>query len=120
MGGLYIESASRRHQYNGRSVSNRLVIAEGALLEEILDGTYPLWNEGLTRRAYRQWNAAQMLTPWGRAHLHRFALVDEQDRLLASAKRYRYDVRLDGRDAWMCGFGAVFTPPDRRGHGHAA
>jgi GNAT superfamily N-acetyltransferase len=97
----------------------RLVLAEGALLADILDHTYPVWNEGLTRAAYGRWNAAQMRTPWGRDHLHRFALVDEAGRLLASAKRYLYDMRLDGRDGSMCGLGAVFTPPERRGHGYA-
>ena len=98
----------------------RLVLAEGVLLEQILDSTYPLWNEGLTRAAYGRWNDAQMRTPWGLAHLHRFALVDDEGRLLASAKRYRYDVRLDGRDGWMCGLGAVFTPLELRSRGYAA
>jgi hypothetical protein len=97
-----------------------LVLAEGDLLEQILDATYPVWNEGLTRAAYGQWNAAQMRTPWGRERLHRFALVDARGRLLATAKRYRYDARLDGRDVLICGFGAVFTPVEQRGHGYAA
>ncbi len=96
-----------------------LVLAEGDLLEDILDGTFPLWNEGLTRAAYGRWNAAQMRTSWGAEHLHRFALVDEQGGLLASAKRYRYHARLDGRDGWTCGLGAVFTPPAQRGRGYA-
>lgn len=96
-----------------------LSLAEGDLLEQILDSTYPLWNEGLTRAAYGRWNAAQMRTPWGLEHLHRFALVDDEGRLLASAKRYRYDMRLDSKDGWMCGLGAVFTPPDQRGRGYA-
>jgi GNAT superfamily N-acetyltransferase len=97
----------------------KVVIAEGPLLEQILDITYPVWNEGLTRAAYAQWNGAQMKTPWGRTHLRRFALVDGTGTLLASAKRYQYDVRIDGRDGWMCGIGAVFTPPARRGRGYA-
>ena len=96
-----------------------VVVAEGALLEHILDLTYPVWNEGLTRAAYGQWNIAQTKTPWGRTHLHRFALVDDSGNLLASAKRYRHDLRLDGRDGWMAGFGAVFTPESVRGRGHA-
>jgi hypothetical protein len=97
-----------------------LVVAEGELLEQILDATYPVWNEGLTRAAYGQWNAAQMRTPWGRERLHRFALVDPRGRLLATAKRYRYDARLDGREVSICGLGAVFTPVEERGHGYAA
>lgn len=97
----------------------RLIVAEGPLLEQILDLTYNVWHEGLTRRAYSQWNTAQVRTPWGREHLHRFALLDDNGHVLASAKRYRYDIRLDSRDGWMSGIGAVFTPPDRRGHGYA-
>jgi GNAT superfamily N-acetyltransferase len=96
-----------------------LVIAEGALLDQILDNTYPVWNDGLTRAAYGQWNNAQMKTPWGRQNLQRFALLDDSGRLLASAKRYKLDVRLDGRDGWMAGIGAVFTPEPLRGRGHA-
>jgi predicted N-acetyltransferase YhbS len=97
-----------------------VVAAEGALLEQILDVTFPIWHEGLTRAAYGQWNAAQLKTPWGREHLHRLALVADDGTLLASLKRYRYDVRIDGRDGWMCGLGAVITPPAQRGHGYAA
>jgi GNAT superfamily N-acetyltransferase len=96
-----------------------LVVAEGPLLEHILDLTFPVWNEGLSRRAYSQWSRAQMRVEWARDRLHRFALVDAGGRLLASLKRYRYDIRLDGHDGWMCGLGAVFTPPDQRGHGYA-
>jgi GNAT superfamily N-acetyltransferase len=96
-----------------------LVVAEGALLDRIFDNTCPIWNEGLTRAAYGQWNMAQLKTPWGSRHLQRFALLDEQGNLLASAKRYRHDVRIDGRDGWMAGIGAVFTPPEARGRGHA-
>jgi predicted N-acetyltransferase YhbS len=97
-----------------------LVVAQGDLLEQILDLTTSVWSEGLSRAAYGQWNAAQAKTPWGRRHLQRVALVDDAGRLLSTAKRYRQDVRLDGRDGWMCGIGALFTPPHVRGHGHAA
>jgi len=97
-----------------------VVPAQGALLDRILDGTFETWHEGLTRPAYGRWNAAQLRTPWGRDHLQRFALVDPAGRLLASAKRYRYDVRLDGQPGWMAGIGALFTPPDQRDKGYAA
>ena len=98
----------------------RVVTADGELLERVLDSTYPVWNEGLSRRAFSQWNAAQMRTPWGRQRLTRFALLDDRGQLLASLKRYRYDIRIDGRESWMCGIGAVLTPPEHRGRGHAA
>ena len=97
-----------------------LVVAQGALLEQVLDLTFPVWNEGLTRTAYAQWNAAQLKTPWGRQHTQRLALVDEAGELLSTAKRYRFDARIAGREGILAGIGAVFTPPDLRGRGHAA
>jgi GNAT superfamily N-acetyltransferase len=97
-----------------------IVPAENDILERILDATFPIWNEGLSRAAYGQWNRAQLLTPWGRRHLQRFASLDEGGRVIATAKQYRFDVRVGGREGWMCGIGAVFTPPEHRGRGHAS
>jgi len=98
----------------------RLVVAEGELLERVLDSTYPVWHDGLTRRAYSQWSAAQLRTPWGRERLTRFTLLDADGALLSSLKRYRYDVRIGEDEGWMCGIGAVFTMPEHRGRGYAA
>ena len=95
-----------------------VVPATGALLEQILDETFPLWGEGLSRAGYARYNLAQLRTPWGASHLHRVALVDETG-WLATAKRYRLRARLDGQDLAMVGLGAVFTPARRRRQGHA-
>jgi GNAT superfamily N-acetyltransferase len=97
-----------------------IVPADGDILARILDGTFQIWNEGLSRTAYEQWNRAQRRTPWARQHLQRYASVDDRGRVLATAKLYRFDARVGDRDGWMCGIGAVFTPPDHRGHGHAS
>jgi predicted N-acetyltransferase YhbS len=115
---LYIGGRVDWQQYNDGLLMH-LVRADGPLLDRILDHTYPLWNEGLTREAYGKWNAAQLRTPWGADRLHRFALLDDDGTLMASAKRYRFDVRLDGRPMQMAGIGAVFTPVEQRGRGHA-
>lgn len=98
----------------------RVVLADGPLLERILDDTFPVWHEGLSREAYSKWNQGQLRTPWGREHLQRFALLDDERGHVASLKRYRHPVRVDGRDGWMCGIGAVFTVPEHRGAGHAS
>jgi predicted N-acetyltransferase YhbS len=95
-----------------------LVRATGALLEELFDQTYPLWGDGLSRRAYAQWNNAQEQTDWGRTHLQRLALVDN-GRVLATAKRYDLLLTIDGRDVPTVGIGAVFTPAPLRNQGHA-
>jgi len=96
-----------------------VVGASGALLEEILDETFPVWGEGLQREAYGRYNRAQLATSWGAGHLERVALVDD-GRLLATAKRYELDAIIDCRPVKMLGLGAVFTPEARRGRGHAA
>src|SRR5437763_2652504 len=95
-----------------------LVPAEGPILAAILSSTYDIWNEGLDRFAYARYYAAQLSTAWGKQRLRRWALVDGST-VLASAKDYRFDARLDGRAIRVLGVGAVFTQPAHRGRGHA-
>jgi predicted N-acetyltransferase YhbS len=96
----------------------QLIVADPGRQEEIMDGTYPIWGEGLSRSAYSAWNRAQLATPWGRDHLRRVALVDAET-LVASAKRYDFQARLGTETAPILGIGAVFTPVPLRGRGHA-
>lgn len=95
-----------------------VTVADPALHEQILDETYPVWGEGLTRQAYGTWNRGQMSTPWGRTHLERVALVDA-GRMLSSAKRYHFDAVISGVRERVVGVGAVFTPTSSRNQGHA-
>jgi predicted N-acetyltransferase YhbS len=96
-----------------------VVAATGDLLEQILDQTFPVWGEGLDRDAYGRYNRAQHSTPWGASNLRRFALVDDDERLLASAKRYDLVASVDGQPVRLLGLGAVFTPEAHRGRGYA-
>jgi len=91
---------------------------DAVLLARILEWTYPIWNEGLSFDGYVRWNTVQARTPWGGQHLCRVALVDG-DTILASAKRYDLEARLDGQPLRVLGIGAVFTPESQRGDGHA-
>ena len=95
-----------------------LTVADPAVHEEVLDLTYPVWGEGLTRQAYGAWNRGQMSTPWGRTHLERVALVDD-GQLVSSAKRYYFDAMVGDARERILGVGAVFTPTNLRGRGHA-
>ncbi len=95
-----------------------VVSATGPILDHILDSSHALWGEGLSRKAYAQFNVSQLATRWGRSHLDRVALV-EKGRVLSSAKRYTLELSIDGRAARALGIGAVFTPPDLRGRGFA-
>jgi len=95
-----------------------LVPAEGRILDAILDASFVIWHDGLTRPRYARFYQAQRLTTWGAEHLGRWALVDGQE-VLASAKEYALRGVLDGRAVEVVGIGAVFTQPARRGHGYA-
>jgi GNAT superfamily N-acetyltransferase len=99
-------------------VSLRVVPAVGAVLERILDDTYPTWHDGLNRQNYGRYWTAQRKTAWGEAHLDRVALQDGLH-VVASAKRYDLSLRLDGRIRRVMGIGAVFTAPPFRGRGAA-
>lgn len=96
----------------------RVVPAVGEVLERVLDDTFSLWNDGLTRAHYARLWEAQLKTPWGAAHLDRVALVDGPH-IVSSAKRYDLSLRLDGRIRRALGIGAVFTAPAYRGRGAA-
>jgi predicted N-acetyltransferase YhbS len=85
----------------------------------ILDATYDLWHDGLSRDAYARLWRAQRATPYGRQYLTRWALTDG-DTVLSSAKLYRFGATLDGRSVNVAGIGAVFTPAAHRGRGHAS
>lgn len=95
-----------------------VVPATGAVLEQVLNDTFALWNDGLTREHYAKAWAAQLKTAWGRTHLDRVALVDGPH-VMCSAKRYDLSLRLDGRIRRVLGIGALLTPPAHRGRGCA-
>jgi len=97
----------------------RIEELDDAALEQVLDETWPIWGDGLSRKAYGQWNLAQTRTPWGREHLQRVGLV-EGGAVVASAKRYLFDAVLDGQPVRVLGIGAVFTSEAHRGQGLAA
>lgn len=92
--------------------------AHAGLYREILTSTFPVWHEGLSFEAYARWNQVQLRTPWGASHLRRVALV-EGNTLLASAKWYDLQARLDGQAVRLLGIGAVFTPESQRGRKRA-
>ena len=99
-------------------MSLQIVPATGAILERILDDTFTIWHDGLSRESYGKSWAAQIRTPWGAAHLDRIALVDG-GHVVSSAKRYDLSLRLNGRIRRVLGIGAVFTAPAYRGRGGA-
>jgi ribosomal protein S18 acetylase RimI-like enzyme len=94
------------------------VPAEGAILERILDTTYPVLNQGLSRQAFARFDLAQRKTAWALRHQRRFALVEGND-VLASAQQYELSGILDRRRVRICGIGAVGADPACGDRGHA-
>ena len=87
-----------------------IVPAEGAILEHILETTYPSRHDGLSRRAFANRDIALRSTPWALRHEQRFALV-EGTNVLASAQRQELTATLDGRVVRACGISGVFVEP---------
>ena len=99
----------------------RIMLADGPLVERVLDDTFPVWHEGLTRDAYSKWSRGQLRTPWGREHLQRFVLLDDGGGHVASLKRYRYPVRARRPRRAGCAASAPCSrAPGLRGRGHAS
>ncbi len=94
-----------------------VVAAEGAILDRILDTTYPV-HQDLSRQAFAKFDAAQRKTAWALCHQRRFALVEGAD-LLASAQRYDFSGTIDRQRVSICGIGAVCTDPARHDGCHA-
>jgi GNAT superfamily N-acetyltransferase len=95
-----------------------VIPVRGAILDSILDATYAIRPDGLDRRAYRNFYAAQMKTAWGCRYQRRFALVDGMD-VRASAEQYEFAGTYDGRPVRICGIGSLLTGAAHRGLGHA-
>src|SRR5688572_1686659 len=79
-----LPAARTRFFLPGTMVPVTVVLAEGAILDRVLDTAHSIESEGLSRHAYAQFDAAQTRTAWGRRHRRRFALMEGND-VLASA-----------------------------------
>ena len=95
-----------------------VIPAEGVILERVLETSYSIVSEGLSRHAYSRFDAAQMRTAWGRRHQRRFALVDGGD-VLASAMQYELRAVLDQQLVRVCGIAEIFPSPTRSTGGYA-
>jgi hypothetical protein len=95
-----------------------VVPAEGIVLERILEATWAVSRDGLSRQADARFDAAQRKTAWGRRHLRRFALMDGHE-WLASATQCTLAGMLDRRPVRICGISAICTNPAAADGGHA-
>lgn len=80
--------------------------------------SHALWGAGLALRDYEGMWEDQRRTAWGERWV-RFLVWHDGDRVLSSLKLYRPEIRVGSRRWRAWGIGAIFTPPDERGRGHA-
>jgi GNAT superfamily N-acetyltransferase len=86
---------------------------------QVLRRTHKIWSGGLSYFDYQTYFANQKNSTWGR-HLELYGLVDENSKVLSSAKLYRLNARYRQKPLSLAGIGAVFTAPEERGKGYAA
>lgn len=86
---------------------------------QVLRRTHKIWSGGLSYFDYQTYFAKQKSSAWGR-HLELYGLVDENAKVLSSAKLYKLKARYRQKQLNLAGIGAVFTAPEERGKGYAA
>jgi hypothetical protein len=95
----------------------RMIAADGPILERINLAAAADADSGLSSEAWARFDAAQALTPWGRRHRRRFALV-VADEVLASAERYELTGRLDDQPVTICGIAGLTSGAHDTGQHH--
>ena len=98
---------------------SRLGVARDDQIDAIYRESYRIWGGGLTFEGYRELWSEQCRTPWGSRYARFYVWTDDRGRVLSSLKLYRPRLRVFGRTARATVIGAVFTPAERRGQGHA-
>lgn len=90
-----------------------------AYAEQVLPFTAELWANGRTFEAYVSQTLELARTKYGKRHYDTLAFQIGGD-VVASFKRYQRMARLGAQQLASIGIGAVFTPPQQRGHGYAS
>lgn len=93
--------------------------AERAAIEAVLRRSHATWGGGLSLDDYLRFHLDQKETAWGRER-YRFLVGDVDGAVVSALKLYTFPGEIDGRPIRLAGIGAVFTPEERRGRGHAA
>lgn len=96
-----------------------LRVATPDLEDKVYAASHSLWGAGLAAIDYRDmWRELAGL-PWARARFQVLVWTDDGRRVVSSLKVYHPKVRIGGSRGSACGIGAVFTPREHRGRGHA-
>ena len=85
-------------------------------INQVLGENFSIWSPGLDRSRYRHYQWWQMSTVWGRRHLKYFGhFAQNNERCVASCKRYTFEYSSRGRVFKVAGIGAVYVSERNRG-----
>ncbi len=115
------KSIAVKHNCSMNSTLTRSVELEIANAQDILTilrQNYGTWSAGLNQEQYRDFMQAQLQQPWSRSNF-RYLVARNGDAILSSCKLYTFDFQSRGQVYKVGGIGAVFTPENERGKGHA-
>jgi GNAT superfamily N-acetyltransferase len=92
---------------------------DAAGMTGVLLRSHEVWGEGAPLEAYVAFNLGQRRSSWGRKRYRVLVSEDDEGALLASLKWYAFPAEIDSLPRAVLGLGAVFTPKEGRGRGHA-
>jgi GNAT superfamily N-acetyltransferase len=85
----------------------------------VLERSHEVWGEGAPLEAYVAFNLGQRRSSWARKRYRFLVGEDDDGALLASLKWFAFPAEIDSEPRAVLGLGAVFTPREARGRGHA-
>jgi predicted N-acetyltransferase YhbS len=85
----------------------------------VLERSHEVWGEGAPLEAYVAFNLGQRRSSWARKRYRFLVGEDDDGALLASLKWYAFPAEIDSEPRAVLGLGAVFTPGEALGRGHA-
>ena len=98
----------------------RLAIARPDDVSTVYRESHSIWGAGLSRRDYLGLWKEITGTRWATENAAFYVWLDDDgETILSSLKLYRPCLRLDGQVSRAAVLGAVFTPREQRGNGHA-
>jgi predicted N-acetyltransferase YhbS len=96
-----------------------LELADATDIQAVLRQNHSMWNGGLSKDLYYDFNHGQFKHPWARRNYRYFVLRKHGD-IVSSCKLYTLDFQAHSKRYKVAGIGGVFTPENERGNGYAS
>ncbi|MBX9685938.1 MAG: GNAT family N-acetyltransferase [Candidatus Obscuribacterales bacterium] len=84
-------------------------------INRVLAQNFRTWSPGLDPSRYKHYQWWQLSQDWGRRNLEYFGHFSDSGELLASCKRYKFQMQARHKSFSVAGIGAVFVDAGKRG-----